>query len=207
MGKYRVYMEGVALFLFIPLTLFIMLVFPLGILLSLLTAIALIGSHRFIARPYMMKNKEHKCLWCNMIPEKMVHSTIIVKEGQKELTFNACQEKCQQEIIKFFSFTGNYGQWIKWCIIIPLFLYIVGSLLLLSGFYHWDIKWNKVFFKGIIAFCVIVISIVYKIKTKSKELSFPLPIHNLLLLGIRNTLWIFRIVGVWWLYTVFKDIM
>ena len=25
------------------------------------------------------------------------------------------------------------------------------------------------------------------------------PVHNLFLLGVRNTLWVFRLVGLWWL--------
>jgi hypothetical protein len=31
------------------------------------------------------------------------------------------------------------------------------------------------------------------------SLRSPFPLHNLFLLGIRNTLWVFRLVGAWWL--------
>jgi hypothetical protein len=31
------------------------------------------------------------------------------------------------------------------------------------------------------------------------KLACPFPLHNFFLLGIRNTLWVFRLVGAWWL--------
>ena len=37
------------------------------------------------------------------------------------------------------------------------------------------------------------------VRETSGPLSFPFPLHNLFLLGIRATLWVFRLVGTWWL--------
>ena len=28
----------------------------------------------------------------------------------------------------------------------------------------------------------------------------PFPVHNFFLLGVRNLLWIFRLVGIWWIW-------
>jgi len=28
----------------------------------------------------------------------------------------------------------------------------------------------------------------------------PFPVHNFFLLGIRNLLWVFRLIGLWWLW-------
>ena len=37
------------------------------------------------------------------------------------------------------------------------------------------------------------------VREPEERLRCPFPLHNLLLLGIRQTLWIFRIVGAWWI--------
>lgn len=204
---YWIYLEGLLLFSFIPMTLYIMLVLPFGIIMSLLIAIMMIALHRFIARPYLMNHKMHKCFWCNKVSEKMYDYDIEIFQGQSRFNFKACREVCYKELNNFFSFTGAYGGIVKWSILIPLILYFIGTLFLATGYYQWDIKWNKAFFKGMIALSVILISFVYKIPVKSKVLSFPLPIHNLSLLGIRNTVWIFRLVGAWWIYAVIQEVV
>ena len=33
----------------------------------------------------------------------------------------------------------------------------------------------------------------------SERPAVPFPVHNFFLLGVRNLLWIFRLVGIWWI--------
>jgi len=37
------------------------------------------------------------------------------------------------------------------------------------------------------------------VREAAEPVTSPFPLHNLFLLGIRNTLWVFRVVGAWWL--------
>ena len=46
---------------------------------------------------------------------------------------------------------------------------------------------------------VVLASLAYRTAPASLEPRSAFPAHNLLLLGIGNTLWVFRLVGVWWL--------
>jgi hypothetical protein len=51
-----------------------------------------------------------------------------------------------------------------------------------------------------VAFTVFFASLAYRtVRIPSDTLVFPFPLHNFFLLGIRNTLWVFRVVGLWWL--------
>ena len=55
-------------------------------------------------------------------------------------------------------------------------------------------------FRLVVALVVVVASIAYRsVDAPDAELASPFPLHNLLLLGIRQTLWVFRLVGAWWL--------
>jgi hypothetical protein len=52
----------------------------------------------------------------------------------------------------------------------------------------------------IVAATVVTASLGYLlVREPDARLRCPFPLHNLLLLGIRHTLWIFRVVGAWWL--------
>ena len=55
-------------------------------------------------------------------------------------------------------------------------------------------------FRMIVAATVVGASVGYlAVREPERTLSFPFPLHNLCLLGIRATLWVFRLVGAWWL--------
>lgn len=64
-------------------------------------------------------------------------------------------------------------------------------------------------FQGVIAAVVVSISFLYLSARPARGEDaappagrFPFPLHNLSLLGARWTLWIFRVVGIWWLVRV-----
>ncbi|OGF65204.1 MAG: hypothetical protein A2Y62_17725 [Candidatus Fischerbacteria bacterium RBG_13_37_8] len=198
--------KGLLLFLFIPVTLVLFLLFPFGVLISVLLGLGIMFFHRLIARPYMKYYHAKKCLWCNAPFKNASSLKINVEEGKNVQEFNSCSEKCKRGVQNFFRFTGAYRHMIKWGILIPLAGYLVIALLVSFEILALDMQWVKNSFKAIIAILVVSVSFFYRVGGAA-ELVFPLPVHNLLLLGIRNTLWIFRIVGIWWLITVGKDVI
>src|SRR2546425_11584503 len=58
------FLQGAALFAFIPLVLFLYLQLPLGPGPSLGLGLVLMLGHRFIASPWMARHARERCLWC-----------------------------------------------------------------------------------------------------------------------------------------------
>ncbi|HSU81776.1 MAG TPA: hypothetical protein VLR69_05110, partial [Thermoanaerobaculia bacterium] len=61
-NRLAVYATGVLLFLFIPVVLFLFVRHPEPVGVSLAAGVALMIGHRFLARPYMERVREVKCL-------------------------------------------------------------------------------------------------------------------------------------------------
>ena len=45
---------------------------------------------------------------------------------------------------------------------------------------------------------MVTASFTYPLAAERRPPAVPFPVHNFFLLGVRPLLWIFRIVGVWW---------
>jgi len=53
-------------------------------------------------------------------------------------------------------------------------------------------------FRLAIGLTVVSASLAYPLAAERLPPAVPFPVHNFFLLGVRPLLWIFRIVGVWW---------
>ncbi len=54
-------------------------------------------------------------------------------------------------------------------------------------------------FQGLVGIAVNVAAFGYFAATPRLPARVPFPAHNFFLLGIRNLLWVFRLVGIWWI--------
>jgi hypothetical protein len=59
-------------------------------------------------------------------------------------------------------------------------------------------------FKLLVGITVNVAAFGYLAVRERSPLSVPFPVHNFFLLGVRNLLWIFRLVGLWWIWQGFS---
>src|SRR5207244_13155484 len=84
-------------------------------------------------------------------------------------------------------------------IFLPLIWYVFTMTLLAAGKPIISVPWNLFIFRFFIACTVVSISFLYRTTEAQEPLLFPFLIHNLFLLGARNTLLVFRYVGVWWI--------
>jgi hypothetical protein len=189
----KIHFLGVLLFLFIPLVLFLFLKHPFGIIISFVVAITIIVGHRFIAIPFMNRFKIFRCLWCGRTSRPRVQQSV----GRIEFEF--CQQDCLTKAKRFFDFCSRYATLLRAGIFIPLGWYVVTMTLTAVNVIHFPEDWNHFIFQFFIAVTVVLISFLYRIGKETKTPSFPFPIHNLFLLGIQNTLMVFRIVGIWWI--------
>jgi hypothetical protein len=189
----KINLTGTLLFLFIPLVLFLFLKHPLGILISFGVAISIMVAHRFVAIPFMNRFKNLRCLWCGRT------SRTRVKQNVGSIEFQFCQQNCITKAKKFFDFCSRYSPILKSGIFIPLAWYVITMILSALNVIHFPEDWNHFIFQFFIAVTVVTISFLYRIGKQTDALTFPFPIHNLFLLGIQNTLIVFRLVGFWWI--------
>jgi hypothetical protein len=192
----RIHTLGVLLFLFIPLVLFLFLRYPFGIQMSFLIAILIIAGHRFLAIPFMERYRSHRCLWCGRTSR--VRTTVEIHAGKK-MIFQFCEGSCVEKGKRFIDFCETHKAILKFGIFVPLIWYVVTMLLISYGMFSFPTNWNQFIFRFFIAWTVVSISFLYRNGKQADHLQFPFPIHNLFLLGIKNTLTVFRLVGIWWI--------
>jgi hypothetical protein len=192
--------QGILLFLFIPLVLYLFLTFPFDTLPSLIIGALIMFGHRFIARPYMLRNIDKRCIWNGRLLNDK-NQRFVVKTKKENLTFFAFSAEDKGNALKFFNYLHYARSILKIAILGTLAWYIV-SLLLGEINSAWRYLPRETFvqiFKVVIAFTVVLSSVLYRFAAKAEPVKAVFPTHNFFLLGIRWILWVFRIVGILWI--------
>jgi hypothetical protein len=189
--------QGLALFAFVPLVLWLFLAQPLGPAWSLALGVAIIAGHRAVAAPWSARHARERCLWCG----RTGHSAgeVPVMAGSRTVVFGACDDSHGRLARQFFGFVNRYRAAIVAGIFVPLAVLLGGTLLGVMGYGLLPHGANALQFRVIVASTVVFVSLTYRRSPPAPEPRSAFPVHNLFLLGIRNTLWVFRIVGAWWL--------
>lgn len=190
-------LAGLLLFLFIPVVLFLFVAHPAPIGASVAAGVALMLGHRFLARPYMLAVREHKCLWCNRLlaaGEPGERLAIATAAGPLEARF------CPGHALpadRFLSFLGRAKPLLRAGIFLPL-LALLGVLVAAALGRDVPVEGTTRLFQLAIGITVNVAAAGALLARPGAPAS-PFPPHNLFLLGIRNLLWVLRIVGIWWI--------
>jgi hypothetical protein len=193
--------QGLLLFLFIPLVLLLFLKQPLGPGLSVAIGVVIMLGHRFFAAPWVAKFADVRCLWCGRVG---VSIRVPVMAGGRLWTMSACSEGHAGQVRRFLRFVQNRRAPIAAGIFLPLAWLLVASLASAAGWPLLPHDTNALVFRVVVATTVVSASVFpfvgppSPVRSPAEPLNCPFPLHNLFLLGIRNTLWIFRIVGLWW---------
>lgn len=191
-------LQGLLLFLVIPLVLFLFLREPLGPGLSVALGLVVMFGHRFAAAPWARRHASTRCAWCSGGTAAGV--ALEVGAGGRPWQLRACSEHHASCTARFLSATRRARVPIAVGIFLPLLVLLAASLARAAG---WPVLSHDVAalqFRVVVAVTVVAASIGYAlIRQPDESLVSPFPLHNLLLLGIRQTLWIFRLVGTWWI--------
>ena len=191
-------LQGVVLFAFIPLVLVLFLRQPIGAGPSVVLGAIIMFGHRFLAAPWMARHATERCLWCGR--SVAAGDPMEVMAGGTSRMVVACSPAHRLLAGRFLTFIMIARTPIAIGIFVPLAVLLGGSLALAAGFPLLAPEWNAWQFRMIVAFTVVCASLAYRAVTvPAGKLACPFPLHNLFLLGIRNTLWVFRVVGAWWL--------
>ena len=190
-------LQGLAFFAFIPLVLWLFLAQPLGPGRSALLGLAIMVGHRAAAAPWCARHARQRCLWCGR-PGRPA-AELPVASGTRTTLFAACSDAHYRLARQFFGFVARHRVAIGIGIFAPLAALLGGTASRALGF---DAPPHGLFalqFRVIVAATVVGVSIAYRRCPPAAAPRSAFPVHNLFLLGVGNTLWVFRGVGAWWL--------
>ena len=205
-------LAGLLLFLFIPLVLFLFVAHPEPIAASVAAGVVLMLGHRFLARPYMERVRARKCVWCNRFfraGEPTAEVALLAGDG--ELRFAACPGH-DLPAHRFFAWLDRLRLPLRLGIGLPL-LALLATLVAAALGRPAPTALATDLFRFVVGLTVNLAALGPLDSTRGATPGDPsqgslgstpraaFPPHNFSLLGIRSILWIFRLVGVFWLFT------
>ena len=191
---------GFGLFLFIPLVLFLFVRHPEPVGASLGAGVALMIGHRFVARPYFERVRGRKCAWCNRLAAEgeTLPAAVAVSSGAATRELLACPRHAEP-LRRFFAFLDRARLPLRLGIAVPLVL-LLGSLAAVAFGRAAPLDRAVAVFQLVVGVTVNVAAWGYFAAPPAIAARAAFPIHNFLLLGVRTLLWIFRAVGLWWIW-------
>lgn len=197
----RANLLGIALFLFIPLVLFLFVAHPSPVAGSLVAGVALMAGHRLLARPYMLATRPHKCVWCNRFFADHRQGEVAVELQQTApappLELLACAAHVAPAQ-RFFAFVDRCRLPLRIGIGLPLGL-LLGALVAFSAGIGDRTESATALFRLCVGVSVHLAALGPWLGASRLQSRAAFPVHNFYLLGVRAILWIFRLVGVWWI--------
>ena len=194
MHPLKVQATGILLFLFIPVVLFLYVRHPEPVWASLAGGVVLMMGHRLLARPYMERVLPVKCAWCNRV---------LPPEGGETLELGEIRARCcpghRRPAARFFAFLESWSWVLRAGIFIPLLLLLATLAAAAFGLAP-PVEEVTAFFKLAVGLTVNLAAFGYLFGAERSPASVPFPVHNFFLLGVRNLLWVFRLVGIWWIW-------
>lgn len=197
-GPRRLQAVGVLLFLFIPAVLYLYVRHPEPVGLSLAVGVVLMVGHRRLARPYMQRALPWKCVWCNRVLPPDVGDTIDLRAGSEVLRARCCSGH-RDPAARFFTFLQAWRWPLRLGIFVPLLL-LLAALLARAFRLEAPLPDVTAAFKLTVGITVNTAAFGYLFVRERPPLAVPFPVHNFFLLGVRTLLWIFRLVGIWWIW-------
>jgi hypothetical protein len=190
---------GVALFLFIPAVLFLFVVHPAPVAGSFALGAALMVGHRFLAGPYFRAIRETNCAWCHRafgVARPPAHALDLAAGGETLALF-ACPAHVEPTR-RFFDFLDRARWPLRIGIALPLGL-LVAALLAASFGHADDLEPATELFRFAVGLTVQFAALGPWAGAPAPTATAAFPVHNVYLLGVRAILWIFRLVGLWWI--------
>jgi hypothetical protein len=200
-------LQGISLFLFIPLVLFFFVRHPEPLALWIPLACVIMIGHRSLARPYAAQAVPIKCIWCNRVLPRSLDSasaSFDLAAGGIVVPVRTCRQHARPAS-RFFRFLWAGRLPFRIGIFIPLLLLLVSLGKGIAGDRGW-IPLATVVFQLAVALTVNFIALGPWMSAKvgnPSPIPVPFPLHNFYLLGVRTLLWLFRLVGLWWVLVVF----
>jgi len=196
----RLQILGVLLFLFIPLVLYLYVRHPAPVGLSLGAGVVLMVGHRRLARPYMRRALPWKCIWCNRVLPEGDGEVLELRAGAEVLPARCCTGH-RAPAARTFAFIEVWRWPLRLGIFVPLLALLVALAAAAFGREIVPLPAVTAFFQLVIGLTVNLAALGSLFgRAERSTVAVPFPVHNFFLLGVRALLWVFRLVGVWWIW-------
>lgn len=191
---------GLALFLPVPIVLWLFTAAPLGPLPSVLLGVIAMATHRFYARPWALARANRRCLWCGGAAGE--GPRIELHEPGGPSVWRACSPSHASRLGHALEAARALAPLLRVGILGGLCAFLVGVLLAASGTLvpvtHAD---AVALFKACVAVAVVPFGWLspYFRSRLAEPARVPFPVHIQALIGTWSVLWLFRVVGIVWL--------
>lgn len=198
---------GVALFLFIPVVLFLFVAHPEPVAASLAAGVVLMAGHRFVALPYFRAVRPTTCAWCHRTFDAARPGAAAVElaMGGDTVSLLAC-ERHVEPTRRFFEFLDRFRWPLRLGIALPL-VALLAALGAAAAGHTGLLERATETFRLVVGVTVHVAALGPFAGRPARAATAAFPVHNFYLLGIRAILWIFRLVGVWWIVSAGRSFL
>ena len=125
-------------------------------------------------------------------------ATLELHTGAGVIQARCCPEH-RRPAAKFFTFLHAWRWPLRLGIFLPL-LFLLAALAASAAGQPAPVDLATAWFKLVVGVTVNVAALGYLASREHAPVSVPFPVHNFFLLGVRNLLWVFRLVGLWWIW-------
>ena len=192
---------GLFLFLPVPIVLFLFTRQPLGTLPSLALGVVLVLTHRLYARPWALARASRRCLWCGGAGA-LGEEPLALEEPLGRTEWRACRGEHRHRLSRTLGWAAGHRPFLAVGILGTLALFLLLSVAAAygdrAGLQNADAV--AVFRLGV---ALTVLPFGWLAATHGPAAGssgrLPFPVHVQALVGTVWVLWLFRLVGLWWL--------
>lgn len=193
-------LAGLLLFLPVPVVLALFTRQPLGVWGSLGLGVLLMATHRLYARPFALRRAGRRCLWCGG-PAGDGPSLALHEPGART-AWRACSRDHEERLRRTLGWAAGHRLFLAAAILGSLLVFL--ALAALAGVGR---PAGLLPDDAIAAFRLGVAAGVLPLGWLAAQRGplgepagrLPFPVHIQALVGTRWVLWLFRLVGLWWL--------
>ncbi len=193
-------LAGVLLFLPVPVVLVLFTWQPFGAWASLGLGVAVMLTHRLYARPFALARAGTRCLWCGGPAGE--GPQVDLDEPLGHTSWRACGVPHASLLARTLGWAVGRARFLAVGILGTLALFLALAVAASLGRPAWLEPADAVaFFRLGIALTVLPLGWVAPLRgpAEGPRGRLPFPVHIQALLGTLWVLWLFRLVGLWWL--------
>jgi hypothetical protein len=191
-------LAGLLLFLPVPAVLALFTRQPFGPWTSLGLGLALMSTHRLYARPFALARASERCLWCG--GGALDGPVVDLEEPSGRTGWRACRADHAALLGRTMGWAARRRLFLMMGILGSLAVFLLGSAVVAAGF--WPILTGGdavALFQVGVGATVLPLGWLGPRGPHGTPGRLPFPLHIQALIGTVFVLWLFRLVGLWWL--------
>lgn len=192
---------GIVLFLPVPLVLWLFTRAPLGVTPSIVVGVVAMATHRLYARRFALSRADARCLWTGAAATE--GAVVTIQEPGATTSWRVSDEARRSRILRFLGFAHRSRLWLRATILGAIVVVVFGSVAVsvtpFDAIDHADIS---ALFRLVVALGVLPLGwLGTRLGPEAAQPApVPFPVHIQALVGSVVVMWLFRIIGIVWLF-------